>query len=1030
MKKITLFFTIILSSLMYAQAPSSAASAPTARDAENVISLFTQTSDASTTVYDDITVSNFNPNWGSTSGNVTTETLNSDNVLKYPAFNYQGIVIGSDINISGMTTMHVDIWTNGLSPNVFLISATTGEKSVNVAANAGSWSSVEIPLSDFTDQGMGISDIKELKFDGGDSTTDIYIDNIYFWKEPIAAGTDASLSNLNVSGAIISGFSPTTFAYTVGVAVGASAPQVTATATDANVSSITITQATSVPGDASVVVVSQDGSATNEYTISFVEVGPSEAAPTPPARNAEDVVSLFSNAYTDMPIDSWSATWDDSNIEDIQIEGDDVKRINFGNFIGVEFQDAGRVDATEFTHFHIDIYTETATQDKSFNLKFSNWAGGDAEANAIEFSTTNSSNPSLPGSNPGTWISLEIPFTSWNGVNGASRSDLAQFIITSNLGEVFVDNIYMYKIPTATVPTTDAPTPPEREDADVISIYSDAYTNINVTNFNPGWGQSGAVDTAYDPTGNGVNTVLEYSNFNYQGTEFDATDASAMEFVHIDIWTADATNVKFSPINNGTGAGEFLVDVPVVIGGWSSVDIAIADFTGMTWDSLFQMKFDGAGGTNPSTIYIDNVYFYKAAPFTGVALPFDFEDGENPFVANASVGTVIEDPTDAANKVLQVVGGAGDWDNIISSLDLNVNLSDDDNNTITFRIKPMNGTGSGNHLLKFEGEAGGGPNTELAFNTTGTDWETISLNFPAGLGSYSKLVLFTDAASSATDTYLIDDIAGGTNAAPPTDPAAPTVAAPTPPARNSWDVVSLFSNAYDNITIDAWSASWDTAEIEDLQIVGNDTKKITFENFIGVEFQDSNRIDATEFTHFHLDVFVTEATLDKSFNLKFSNWNGGTAEANAIEFSANNASSPAIPNPNPGTWISLDMPFSSWTGIGNASRNDLAQFLITSNLNIVYVDNIYIYRAATAGVDTNNLLNVSLSPVPATNELRISAQDLIENVTIYNVLGKRVVNATINKKEDIIDVSSLKTGVYILKYTINNAVGTMKFIKE
>ncbi len=118
MKKITLFFTIILPSLMYAQAPSSAASAPTARDAENVISLFTQTSDASTTVYDDITVSNFNPNWGSTSGNVTTETLNSDNVLKYPAFNYQGIVIGSDINISGMTTMHVDIWTNGLSPNV------------------------------------------------------------------------------------------------------------------------------------------------------------------------------------------------------------------------------------------------------------------------------------------------------------------------------------------------------------------------------------------------------------------------------------------------------------------------------------------------------------------------------------------------------------------------------------------------------------------------------------------------------------------------------------------------------------------------------------------------------------------------------------------------------------------------------------------------------------------------------------------------------------------------------------------------
>ena len=88
------------------------------------------------------------------------------------------------------------------------------------------------------------------------------------------------------------------------------------------------------------------------------------------------------------------------------------------------------------------------------------------------------------------------------------------------------------------------------------------------------------------------------------------------------------------------------------------------------------------------------------------------------------------------------------------------------------------------------------------------------------------------------------------------------------------------------------------------------------------------------------------------------------------------------------------------------------------------------YRPATASVDKDNLLNVSLSPVPATDALKISAQDIIENVTIYNVLGKKVVNATLNKKEDVLDVSSLKTGVYILKYTINNAVGTMKFIKE
>ncbi|MDA9968822.1 hypothetical protein N9E63_02325, partial [Polaribacter sp.] len=170
------------------------------------------------------------------------------------------------------------------------------------------------------------------------------------------------------------------------------------------------------------------------------------------------------------------------------------------------------------------------------------------------------------------------------------------FSDTSNEdNDLFIDNFQVTasSLTAPSAPTADAPTPPARQAGDVVSVYSDAYTNINVTNFNPGWGQTGAVDAAYDPTGAGTNTVLEYSNFNYQGTEFDATDASAMEFVHIDIWTADATDVKFSPINNGTGTTEVLVNVPLVTGGWSSVDIAIADFTGMTWDSLFQMKFDG-----------------------------------------------------------------------------------------------------------------------------------------------------------------------------------------------------------------------------------------------------------------------------------------------------------------------------------------------------------------------------------------------------------------------------------------------------
>lgn len=160
-------------------------------------------------------------------------------------------------------------------------------------------------------------------------------------------------------------------------------------------------------------------------------------------------------------------------------------------------------------------------------------------------------------------------------------------------------------------PTNNAPVPTNAP-ADVISIYSGSFTNV-ATNYDPNWGQMGhgLVNPNYDP-GTG-NVVLAYPNFNYQGTDITTQNASGMEFLHIDIWTSNATNVKVSPINNGTGVAEILVDVPLVQNGWSSVDLPKSAFTGMTWDSVFQIKFDGQGGVVPSTIYLDNVYFWKTA---------------------------------------------------------------------------------------------------------------------------------------------------------------------------------------------------------------------------------------------------------------------------------------------------------------------------------------------------------------------------------------------------------------------------------
>lgn len=173
------------------------------------------------------------------------------------------------------------------------------------------------------------------------------------------------------------------------------------------------------------------------------EPEPVTAAPTPPARPAADVISIFSDAYTNIAVDTFDVPWCGATTTEVLIAGNPTKKVTGLGCEGVEWLGARPVDATGFTFFHMDIWTASATADKSFNVKLSNWAGGAGEANAIEFSVNNGN--FLPSTNPGTWISLDIPIASFTPINGSSISDIVQFIITSDLGTVFYDNLYLHR---------------------------------------------------------------------------------------------------------------------------------------------------------------------------------------------------------------------------------------------------------------------------------------------------------------------------------------------------------------------------------------------------------------------------------------------------------------------------------------------------------------------------------------------------------------------------------------------------------
>ena len=79
-----------------------------------------------------------------------------------------------------------------------------------------------------------------------------------------------------------------------------------------------------------------------------------------------------------------------------------------------------------------------------------------------------------------------------------------------------------------------------------------------------------------------------------------------MEYLNFDVWTAAdpmATFLQVTPVQ--PGPIEFLVDVPYVSGEWTTISIPMADFVGMSWADVFQMKFaaNGPGSTVPVDIY-------------------------------------------------------------------------------------------------------------------------------------------------------------------------------------------------------------------------------------------------------------------------------------------------------------------------------------------------------------------------------------------------------------------------------------------
>lgn len=97
--------------------------------------------------------------------------------------------------------------------------------------------------------------------------------------------------------------------------------------------------------------------------------------------------------------------------------------------------------------------------------------------------------------------------------------------------------------------------------------------------------------------------------------------------------------------------------------------------------------------------------------------------------------------------------------------------------------------------------------------------------------------------------------------------------------------------------------------------------------------------------------------------------------------------------------------------------------------NEMYIDNVLFSQGNTMGTEDFSAANFSVYPNPINDVLNIRSKEAVSSITVYNLLGKTVLQAQPNTLSPSIDTGSLASGVYLVKVEIGGSSKTIKVIK-
>ncbi|MEN8777006.1 MAG: hypothetical protein ABF263_01910 [Polaribacter sp.] len=503
----------------------------------------------------------------------------------------------------------------------------------------------------------------------------------------------------------------------------------------------TISYQYQTPGVYSVKITAKGGAiATTEYTEDFevTEIlAPIEAAPTPPSRNAEDVVSIFSDAYTDVTLDELPTKWSLGGFEAVNLNNDNVWKLTNVDFIGMVTNYGAGVDLSSMEMMHIDYWVPEGV-DNELSVKIVNTVDTGEDIESLGTTVT------------GTWQSIDIDMTGFDG-DLVNKEKITQLLIDSEgiAGVVYIDNFYFYKAPTSFAKVFD-----DFEGNGTITTWAEDKAGLDIAFANP------FVDAT-----NGSATVLKYEDTGgqYANIRFDVTpnfDFSVKKTFSLKVYvpsssvTGSAPNQVSLKLQDNTNSEPWKTQTeiikPIQLDTWQILTFDFEnDVTAGAPNPLSRTDFNrvilqvnGENNYDNVVAYFDDVEWGDDL-FVG-PIPFDDFEGNGNITTwvgdvaglNTSFANPLNNSDNSSATVLEYDDtGGGQYANIRFDNEANANFNMDKH---TFSLKiyvpssSVSGTSPNQISLKLQDNTNGKPwetQTEVIKSIELDKWQTVVFDF-------------------------------------------------------------------------------------------------------------------------------------------------------------------------------------------------------------------------------------------------------------------------------------------------------------